>query len=199
MNHTPFTHPTLILASGSPRRHELLTVAGIPHIVRVPQADESLPPRIDPRRAVAILSMRKATAALAAAPETDALVLAADTVVAVDGEILGKPHSTEEARQMLSRLSGQSHTVCTGITIANRTKSVTAVEEAAVHMRPILPEEIDAYIATGDPMDKAGAYGIQGKAGLFVTGIEGDYFTIVGLPVCRVGSILQKHFAFTLI
>lgn len=199
MNDTPFTHPTLILASGSPRRHELLTVAGISHIVRVPQADESLPPRIDPRRAVAILSMRKATAALAAAPETDALVLAADTVVAVDGEILGKPHSTEEAQQMLCRLSGRSHTVCTGITIANRTKSVTAVEEAAVHMRPILPKEIDAYIATGDPMDKAGAYGIQGKAGLFVTGIVGDYFTIVGLPVCRVGSILRKHFGFTLI
>ncbi|MBQ7939770.1 MAG: septum formation protein Maf [Clostridia bacterium] len=199
MNHTPFTHPTLILASGSPRRHELLTVAGISHIVRVPQADESLPPRIDPRRAVAILSMRKATAALAAAPETDALVLAADTVVAVDGEILGKPHSAEEAQQMLCRLSGRSHTVCTGITIANRTKSVTAVEEAAVHMRPILPEEIDAYIATGDPMDKAGAYGIQGKAGLFVTGIVGDYFTIVGLPVCRVGNILRKHFGFTLI
>lgn len=199
MKRTQSTHPTLILASGSPRRHELLTIAGIPHEIRVPQADESLPPHIDPRRAVGLLSLRKATAALATAPEADAVILAADTVVAVDGEILGKPHSEEEARQMLCRLSGRSHTVCTGITIANRIKSVTAVEEAAVHMRRIAPEEIDAYIATGDPMDKAGAYGIQGKAGLFVTGIVGDYFTIVGLPVCRVGKILRQHFGFTLI
>lgn len=190
-------HPILILASGSPRRHELLNTVGIPHEIRVPRADESLPPRIDPRKAVAMLSQRKAAAALDAAEEADALVLAADTVVAVDGEILGKPHSPEEARQMLTRLSGRSHTVCTGVTVANRTKSVTAAEVAVVHMRPITPQEIDAYIESGDPMDKAGAYGIQGKAGLFVTGIEGDYFTIVGLPVCLVGTILTSHFSYT--
>lgn len=191
-------HPILILASGSPRRHELLTAAGIPHEIRVPQADESLPPHIDPRKAVAMLSQRKAAAALTASPEEDALVLAADTVVSIDGEILGKPHSTEEARQMLSRLSGRSHTVCTGVTVANRLKSVTATESATVHMRHITPGEMDAYIASGDPMDKAGAYGIQGKAGLFVTGIEGDYFTIVGLPVCLVGNILIAHFSYKL-
>ena len=194
---TSVKHPILILASGSPRRHELLNAVGIPHEIRVPRTDESLPPRIDPRKAVAMLSQRKAAAALAAAEEADALVLAADTVVAVDGEILGKPHSPEEARQMLSRLSGRSHTVCTGVTVANRTKSVTAAEVAVVHMRPITPQEIDAYIESGDPMDKAGAYGIQGKAGLFVTGIEGDYFTIVGLPVCLVGNILTSHFSYT--
>lgn len=194
---TSVKHPILILASGSPRRHELLNTVGIPHEIRVPRADESLPPRIDPRKAVAMLSQRKAAAALAAAEEADALVLAADTVVAVDGEILGKPHSPEEARQMLTRLSGRSHTVCTGVTVANRTKSVTAAEVAVVHMRPITPQEIDAYIESGDPMDKAGGYGIQGKAGLFVTGIEGDYFTIVGLPVCLVGNILTSHFSYT--
>ena len=193
------THTRLILASGSPRRHELLTTAGIPHQIRVPMADETLPPHIESRRAVALLSQRKAAAALAISPEDDALVLAADTVVSLDGEILGKPHSEEEARQMLKRLSGRSHTVCTGVTVANRKKSVTAVEVTAVHMREIRPEEIDAYVASGDPMDKAGAYGIQGKAGIFVSGIDGDYFNIVGLPVCLVGNILSKHFGFPLI
>lgn len=193
------THTHLILASGSPRRHELLTTAGIPHQIRVPMADETLPPHIESRRAVALLSQRKAAAALAISPEDDALVLAADTVVSLDGEILGKPHSEEEARQMLKHLSGRSHTVCTGVTVANRVKSVTAVEVTAVHMREIRPEEIDAYVASGDPMDKAGAYGIQGKAGIFVSGIDGDYFNIVGLPVCLVGNILSKHFGFPLI
>lgn len=193
------THTHLILASGSPRRHELLTTAGIPHQIRVPMADETLPPHIESRRAVALLSQRKAAAALAISPEENALVLAADTVVSLDGEILGKPHSEEEARQMLKRLSGRSHTVCTGVTVANRVKSVTAVEVTAVHMREIRPEEIDAYVASGDPMDKAGAYGIQGKAGIFVSGIDGDYFNIVGLPVCLVGNILSKHFGFPLI
>lgn len=193
------THTHLILASGSPRRHELLTTAGIPHQIRVPMADETLPPHIESRRAVALLSQRKAAAALAISPEENALVLAADTVVSLDGEILGKPHSEEEARQMLKRLSGRSHTVCTGVTVANRVKSVTAVEVTAVHMREIRPEEIDAYVASGDPMDKAGAYGIQGKAGIFVAGIDGDYFNIVGLPVCLVGNILSKHFGFPLI
>ena len=193
------THTHLILASGSPRRHELLTTAGIPHQIRVPMADETLPPHIESRRAVALLSQRKAAAALAISPEENALVLAADTVVSLDGEILGKPHSEEEARQMLKHLSGRSHTVCTGVTVANRVKSVTAVEVTAVHMREIRPEEIDAYVASGDPMDKAGAYGIQGKAGIFVAGIDGDYFNIVGLPVCLVGNILSKHFGFPLI
>lgn len=193
------THTRLILASGSPRRHELLTTAGIPHEIRVPMADETLPPHVESRRAVALLSQRKAAAALAVSPEEDALVLAADTVVSLDGEILGKPHSEEEARQMLMRLSGRSHTVCTGVTVADRHKSVTAVEVTAVHMRKILPEEIDAYVASGDPMDKAGAYGIQGKAGVFVSGIDGDYFNVVGLPVCLVCNILTKHFGFQLI
>ena len=193
------THTHLILASGSPRRHELLTTAGIPHQIRVPMADETLPPHIESRRAVALLSQRKAAAALAISPEENALVLTADTVVSLGGEILGKPHSEEEARQMLKRLSGRSHTVCTGVTVANRVKSVTAVEVTAVHMREIRPEEIDAYVASGDPMDKAGAYGIQGKAGIFVSGIDGDYFNIVGLPVCLVGNILSKHFGFPLI
>lgn len=192
-------HTHLILASGSPRRHELLTTAGIPHEIRVPLADESLPPHTDARRAVALLSQRKAAAALSVSPEEDALVLAADTVVSLDGEILGKPHSEAEARQMLMRLSGRSHAVYTGITIADRTKSVTAVEKSAVYMREILQAEIDAYVASGEPMDKAGAYGIQGKAGLFVSRIEGDYFNIVGLPVCLVGQILDRHFGFSLI
>ena len=162
-------------------------------------ADETLPPHVESRRAVALLSQRKAAATLAVSPEEDALVLAADTVVSLDGKILGKPHSEEEAQQMLMRLSGRSHTVCTGVTVADRHKSVTAVEVTAVRMRKILPEEIDAYVASGDPMDKAGAYGIQGKAGVFVSGIDGDYFNVVGLPVCLVGNILTKHFGFQLI
>jgi len=185
----------LILASASPRRHEILTAAGIPHEIRTSDADETLPDGISPADAVQLLSARKARAVCATAAP-DEIVLAADTVVCHRGVILGKPGSEGEAREMLLALSGDTHQVFTGITLCDGTKTVTQYECSHVHMREISGEEIDAYIRTGEPMDKAGAYGIQGRAGLFVRAIEGDYFNIVGLPLCRVGTVLREHFAF---
>ena len=187
----------LILASASPRRHELLTAAGIPHTVLTADTDESLPAGILPQDAVQMLSARKAAAVLPLAP-AGSVILAADTVVALDGKILGKPRDTEDARRMLSALSGSSHHVYTGVTLTDGEKTVTAFGETAVKMRKISPEEMDAYIATGEPMDKAGAYGIQGRAALFAMGIDGDYANVVGLPVSLVGEILRKDFHFPL-
>ncbi len=188
----------LILASASPRRHELLTVAGIPHTVLTAETDESLPAQITPQDAVEMLSARKAAAVFPLAP-AGSLILAADTVVALDGEILGKPHSIADARRMLSALSGREHHVYTGITLTDGEKTVTSHAKTTVRMRKIDPTEIDAYIATGEPMDKAGAYGIQGRAALFVTGIDGDYANVVGLPVSLTGEILRRDFAFLLV
>lgn len=187
----------LILASASPRRHELLTAAGIPHTVLTSDADEALPDGILPHEAVEMLSARKAAAVLPIAPK-GAVILAADTVVALNGEILGKPTDKADASRMLAALSGGAHHVFTGVTVTDGTKTVTAHTKTAVRMRVITPAEIDAYIATGEPMDKAGAYGIQGRAALFVTGIEGDYANVVGLPVSQVGEILKNHFGYSL-
>lgn len=188
---------TLILASASPRRHELLTAAGIPHTVLTADVDESFPHGIAPHETVERLSLRKARAVLPLAPQ-DSIILAADTVVALDGEILGKPKNEDDARRMLSALSDREHHVYTGITLTNGEKSFSAHERTTVRMRKITPAEIDAYIATGEPMDKAGAYGIQARASLFVTGIEGDYANVVGLPVRLVGDILSRQFGYPL-
>ena len=122
----------------------------------------------------------------------DDVVIAADTVVCLDDEILGKPADEADARRMLRALSGRDHRVFTGVTAARGGTVLSAFEETAVHFRPLDEREIDAYIATGEPMDKAGAYGIQGRAALFVRAIEGDYFNVVGLPLCRLGEILKK-------
>ena len=188
----------LILASGSPRRHEILEAAGIPHKIQKTDADESLPDGISPEEAVELLSMRKAESALQDAPE-NALILAADTVVSLNGNILGKPKDADDARRMLKELSGKKHTVFTGITISDGVKCITAHEKTVIFMRSLSPQEIDAYIHTGEPLDKAGAYGIQGRAGLFIRRLEGDYFNVVGLPLCLVGTILQKQFGFALL
>lgn len=191
MNNKP-----IILASGSPRRHEILTAAGIPHIVLPTSADESLPAGISPANAVELLSARKAAACTP--PDPSCVVLAADTVVCLNGTILGKPKDTADAIRMLQMLSGREHSVFTGITLQSRDISVTAHEETVVSMRPLTQEEIDAYVRSGEPMDKAGAYGIQGKAGLFVSGIRGDYQNVVGLPLCLTGLLLVRHFGYTL-
>ncbi len=187
----------LILASGSPRRTELLDTAGLKHEVIVSGADEDVE-ESDPRALVEALSARKAAEVYERicsefsdkAEEQDFAVLGADTVVAMDGVILGKPHDEEDARRMLRMLSGRSHHVCTGVTLHGRIgageRICTFSEESTVYVADLTDEEILAYIATGEPMDKAGAYGIQGAFMKFVTHIEGDYFNIVGLPVSRV-------------
>lgn len=188
--------PTLILASGSPRRHEILLAAGIPHTVCKTDADESLPDGILPEKAVEILSTRKAAACTL--PDEHTVILAADTIVCLNGLILGKPKDPSDAVRMLQMLSGQNHSVFTGITLRNHNFTISAHEETIVSMRALSGAEIDAYVQSGEPLDKAGSYGIQGRAGLFVSGIHGDYQNVVGLPLCLTGQLLVRHFGFTL-
>ena len=183
-----------ILASGSPRRRQLLEQIGLRDFtVRPTDADESLPAGIHPGEAVERLSARKGMAArLQAGPE--ALILAADTVVALDGAILGKPGGREEAVSMLTALSGRTHQVYTGVTLIRGEEILTEHEVTAVTFRPLAAAEIDAYVQSGEPMDKAGAYGIQGLGALLAERLEGDYFNVMGLPLCRLSELLRQHF-----
>ena len=180
----------IVLASGSPRRRQLLEQIGLTGFRVLPSdADESLPDGIAPGEAVERLSARKG-AAVAAQARPGALVIAADTVVALDGAILGKPRDQGEAREMLSALSGRTHQVYTGVSLFYQGERRTEHEVTAVTFRPLSQEEIAAYVATGEPMDKAGAYGIQGLGALLVERLEGDYFNVMGLPLCRLGRML---------
>ena len=182
---------SIILASQSPRRRELLGQMGITDfIVRPAKGEEVVDPSLTPAQLVEALSAQKA--AEVAAADSDALVIAADTVVAIDGKVLGKPHSTDEATAMLTTLSGRTHTVYTGVTVRQGEKILTRHEATDVRFRPLSAHEIAAYIATGEPMDKAGSYGIQGYGALLVQGISGDYSNVVGLPVCCLGRMLTE-------
>ena len=180
----------IILASNSPRRRELLGQMGIKGFkVAAPDVDETVEGNLHPAQIVEELSLRTAKAA-AAKNGGDGLIIAADPVVALEGAVLGKPHSEEDAFSMLSALSGNRHDVYTGVTVMLGGRVVTEHERTTVTFRDVEPEEILAYIATGEPMDKAGAYGIQGRGALLVSGIQGDYCNVVGLPVYRLGRIL---------
>lgn len=182
----------IVLASRSPRRRELLGQMGLEFRIIVPDIDEHMDRSLPPDRLVEAISAEKAAAvALKVGPQ--ALVIAADTVVAWNGELLGKPRDEHQAREMLGHLSGQSHQVYTGFTICRGEETFTGSERTEVTFRPLSGEEIAAYVATGEPMDKAGAYGIQGLGSLLVEGIQGDYFNVMGLPVCKLGLAL-KHF-----
>lgn len=188
----PEQKPNIILASNSPRRKELLGKIGIEEFKIIsPNVDESVEDGLPPAEIVEQLSRRKAQAAAKKAGPGD-LIIAADTVVALDGAVLGKPRNEEDAFAMLSALSGREHHVYTGVTVLRGEKAVTQHEETAVTFREIKPEEIWGYIATGEPMDKAGAYGIQERGALLVSGIRGDYFNVMGLPVFRLGRILAE-------
>ncbi len=181
----------LILASGSPRRQELLRQIGLTQFTVHPaDVDERVAPGTPPEETVLALSRRKAEAVSRLFP--DDLVLAADTVVYYDGQILGKPHSKEDAVRTLTALSGHTHEVYTGYTLQTSQQAESGVECSLVTFRDLTQEEISAYVATGEPMDKAGAYGIQGMGALFITGIQGDYFNVMGLPLCRLGVALQN-------
>ena len=181
----------IILASNSPRRRELLERIGITNFtVAAPNVDESVEPGLSPADMVEKLSLRKARAAVGHFGP-DGLVLAADTVVALDGSVLGKPRDEDDAFAMLSALSGREHRVYTGVTVLRGDRAVTRHEETAVTFRELSPDEIRGYIATGEPMDKAGAYGIQGIGALLVSGIRGDYCNVMGLPVFLLGQILS--------
>lgn len=180
----------IILASNSPRRRELLGQMGVKGFkVAAPNVDETVEGNLHPAQIVEELSLRKARAAAEKA-DADDLIIAADTVVTLEGAVLGKPHSEEDAFSMLSALSGNRHDVYTGVTVMLGGRVVTEHERTTVTFREVEPEEILAYIATGEPMDKAGAYGIQGRGALLVSGIQGDYCNVVGLPVYRLGRIL---------
>lgn len=181
----------IILASGSPRRKELLTQMGLSFTILPAEIEEVVEPGLTPGEVVISLSRQKAEAVAARHP--DDLVIAADTVVVFDGRILGKPHSREEAKEMLSALSGKAHHVCTGFTLQKGSQTESGREESEVWFRELTEDEIDRYIATGEPMDKAGAYGIQGFGALLVRGIRGDYFNVMGLPVCRLGMALKNY------
>ena len=180
----------IILASQSPRRRELLGGLGVEFTVMSPAADETLPSGISPREGVEELSRRKALSLSEKYPCD--IIIAADTLVALDGRCLGKPHDGVEAKKMLAALSGRAHEVFTGVTVCLGEKTLTQSERTEVVFRELCESEIDAYVATGEPLDKAGAYGIQSKGGLFVEGIRGDYFNVVGLPVCRLGLMLGE-------
>lgn len=181
----------LILASGSPRRRQLLEQIGLTFVVRSSDVDESVSPGLTPAQVVESLSARKGEAVAAEAAPGD-LVLSADTVVALDGAILGKPRDRAEAEAMLTALSGRTHQVYTGVTLLQDGRRLTGHEVTAVTFRPLSPEEIAAYVSTGEPMDKAGAYGIQGLGALLVERLEGDYFNVMGLPLCRLGQMLAQ-------
>ena len=179
----------VILASQSPRRKELLGLFRIPFTIRVADIDETMDPNASACSEVARVSHLKA---LAVERGADDLVIAADTIVVCQGKMLGKPQSPEEARQMLKLLSGRDHQVMTGMTVLRGDRAVVCTEVTDLHFRELSDREIDAYVATGEPMDKAGSYGIQGGAALFCPRMEGDYYNVMGLPVCRLAEILKQ-------
>ena len=181
----------IILASQSPRRRELLERMGISEFEIIPaRGEENIVPGLTPEALVEALSRQKCLEV--AAVHREALVIAADTVVAVEGRVLGKPRSKAEAEEMLSLLSGREHRVCTGLSLSQGGRLRTGHEATAVRFRPLTREEIRRYVSTGEPMDKAGAYGIQGYGCLLVEGIVGDYYNVMGLPVCRLGRMLAE-------
>lgn len=183
----------LVLASGSPRRKELLKMAGIPFHVLVSQADETLQPGTSPERAVLELSRRKAQAVAQLPESADRVILAADTVVSLQGKIYGKPSTESDAARMLRALSGRIHQVFTGVSIYRpQGGPISFFEQTNVEFYSLTEQEIFNYVATGEPMDKAGGYGIQGRGALLVKAIEGDFYNVMGLPIARVARALQK-------
>ena len=181
----------LVLASASPRRQELLGRMGIQDFdVRVPDTEENFPQGLSPREVVCYISREKSDAAAALCTD-DEIVITADTMVFLDDRRLGKPKDAADALAMLTALQGRRHTVCTGVTVRQGSRILTEAESTEVCFRPATEEELRAYIATGEPMDKAGAYGIQGLGALLVEGIQGDFFNVMGLPILRLSRMLS--------
>lgn len=183
----------LILASKSPRRKELLSLITEDFIIKTADVDESLPDGISPDKAVEYLSLIKAQPF----ENGSDTVIGADTVVAIDGKILGKPANEKDAFDMLSLLSSREHSVFTGVSVISPNGKETFSVETRVKFFDLTKEEIEAYIKTGEPFDKAGAYGIQGKGSLLVEKIDGDYFNVVGLPVSSLSRALKKRIDFS--
>lgn len=181
----------LILGSGSPRRRELLSLITPLFVIDTPDVDESLPDGLVPQRAVMMLAKKKAEA-VALRHEKGDVVIGSDTVVVLDGEILGKPADREEARTMLRLLSGNTHRVFTGVCICHENRSETFYSEASVTFAEMAPDEIEEYLDTGEPFDKAGAYGVQGYGARYIKSIDGDYYAVMGLPVQQLYRELRR-------
>ena len=182
----------IILASGSPRRRELLEMLKVENLEIIPAKGEEVPhPELSPDELVKELSRCKA-AEIAPTDEENTVTIGADTIVVLDGKVMGKPSSEKEAAEMLRSLSGRSHTVYTGVTVIRGSTVLSRAEETTVRFRHLSEREIEAYIATGEPMDKAGAYAVQGLGALLVKGIEGDFFNVMGLPLLLLSEMLQQ-------
>lgn len=175
---------TIILASGSPRRKELIKLLGYPFEVCQGQVEEIINPQLSPEENVKYLAQLKAEAV--AKDYKDHRIIGADTMVCLEDHILGKPENEAEAEKMLQLLSGKKHRVITGVALIREDEVITFCETTYVQMKILSLQEIQDYIATGEPMDKAGAYGIQGKGAVFIEGIEGDYYNVVGLPIHQI-------------
>lgn len=180
-----------ILASKSPRRQELFGRLGVPFTVSCADIDETMDAKKPPEAEVERVCRLKAAHIAGKSP--DAVVVAADTIVVCGGEILGKPKDAADAKRMLRLLSGRTHEVMTGLCAARGSRLRSTVSISRIAFRELSDAEIDRYIATGEPMDKAGSYGIQGMASLFVSHIDGDYYAVMGLPVCRLYEMLKQE------
>lgn len=178
----------MVLASASPRRRDLLTLIGVPHDVRPADIDETCRVGEKPRAHAERLAREKA----AAIDAPDAVTIGSDTIVVVDGEVLGKPRDRAQAAEMLRRLSGRAHVVMTGVAVRWKGRVASDVEEVGVTFRELSDHDIERYIETGEPMDKAGAYGIQGFGATIVDRVDGDYFAVMGLPVNRMVKLMRQ-------
>jgi septum formation protein len=185
------TQPRILLASSSPRRRELLTMVGIAHEVIPADIDESYLPGEPPRTHAERLAREKAETVAQIAPE--ALVIGADTIVVINGQVLGKPRDEGQAAVMLRQLSGHTHEVVTAVAVARGPRIESGVEVVSVTFRELTEEAIRDYIATREPMDKAGAYGIQGHGATIVERIDGDFFAVMGLSLVRLVGLLARH------
>ena len=185
--------PRIILASQSPRRRQLLAQIGVTDFdILVPDADESYDPALSPQDTVCSICRKKAEAARLLADDPGAVLIAADTMVFLDDSRLGKPRDEAHALEMLTALQGRRHTVCTGVTLRQGDHYQTESESTGVFFRSATQKELRRYIATGEPMDKAGAYGVQGRGALLVERLEGDFFNVMGLPVLRLARMLER-------
>ena len=180
-----------VLASASPRRRELVELMGLSPLKIMPAVgEETADPALTGGALAQALALHKAREVAQSCSAGD-IVIGADTVVCLDGAVFGKPHDAADAARMLRALSGRAHTVWTGVAVLRGDQTRTHAEATTVHVRALTDAEIDGYIATGEPMDKAGAYGIQGKGSLLISGIEGDFFNVMGFPVCALGEMLK--------
>ena len=187
----------IVLASGSPRRYDLLRMIGIEDFRVIPDTtDEVISPHLSPEETVCGIALQKAVNVSLSCGKDD-IIIAADTLVYLDGNPMSKPADADDAANMLRALSGRRHTVYTGIALLRGNDNITRAEKTEVYFREMPDSEILAYIRTGEPMDKAGAYGAQGRGAVFIERIEGDFFNVVGLPLCRLSTML-KDFGVTI-